>query len=278
MTSVRELLIAEGIKLASYAEGDRKGLCPKCSHTRRKKAEPCLSVTIEAEQAVWCCHNHGCGFEGSVHERRREDHRRYEPRQVKESPVKPAHEPQGLPENVIQWFANRGIGLPTLARNGIGHEEHFMPGTGKEVACITFPFKRDGQVVNIKYRDGAKNFAQVKGAEKILFGLDDIAGREIMVVVEGEIDKLSFEEAGITNVVSVPDGAPQRSASGQEIPTTMPSFPSCPIARPNWRTSPSSSWLSTATPPAAPSRRSWPDGWAVSAAGEWPGRMATMPR
>lgn len=50
---------------------------------------------------------------------------------------------------------------------------------------------------------------QVTGAEKILFGLDDIAGQPEVIIVEGEMDKLAFEEAGFLNVVSVPDGAPQ---------------------------------------------------------------------
>ena len=44
---------------------------------------------------------------------------------------------------------------------------------------------------------------QVKGAEKVLFGLDDIVGMSDIVVVEGEMDKLALEEAGYTNVVSV---------------------------------------------------------------------------
>lgn len=57
---------------------------------------------------------------------------------------------------------------------------------------------------------------QVKGAEKVLFGLDDVVGRgrepvfpgglvaaSDIVVVEGEMDKLALEEAGFTNVLSV---------------------------------------------------------------------------
>lgn len=49
---------------------------------------------------------------------------------------------------------------------------------------------------------------QEKGAEKILYGLDDVRGCEEIIVVEGEMDKLALEEAGFLNVVSVPDGAP----------------------------------------------------------------------
>ena len=44
---------------------------------------------------------------------------------------------------------------------------------------------------------------QVKGAEKVLFGLDDVVGTQEIVMVEGEMDKLALEEAGFKNVVSV---------------------------------------------------------------------------
>lgn len=63
---------------------------------------------------------------------------------------------------------------------------------------------RDGQLVNVKYRTLDKKFWQVKGAEKVLYGLDDIApGATDVVIVEGEVDKLSLMEAGIKAVVSV---------------------------------------------------------------------------
>lgn len=93
---------------------------------------------------------------------------------------------------------------------------------------------------------------QVKGAEKILYGLDDIKDADEMIIViysmtiwcyiiydgllyhlyliatlvllsfwsqvEGEMDKLSMEQAGVTNCVSVPGGAPQR-VSTKELPS-----------------------------------------------------------
>ena len=54
----------------------------------------------------------------------------------------------------------------------------------------------------------------MKGAEKILYGLDDVVGATDVIFVEGEIDKLSLEEAGFSNVVSVPDGAPRDVKEG----------------------------------------------------------------
>ena len=42
---------------------------------------------------------------------------------------------------------------------------------------------------------------QVKGAEKVFFGLRDIVGMPEIIIVEGEMDKLALEEAGFQNVV-----------------------------------------------------------------------------
>ena len=74
MTTVLAGLSDNGIRLRSYAPGDHKCLCPKCSHTRKKKNDPCLSVTIgpcqlkhgalPADEAIWNCHN--CEFSGST--------------------------------------------------------------------------------------------------------------------------------------------------------------------------------------------------------------------
>jgi twinkle protein len=54
---------------------------------------------------------------------------------------------------------------------------------------------------------------QEANTEKILYGLDDIKRARDIIIVEGEIDKLSMEEAGYRNCVSVPDGAPPKVSS-----------------------------------------------------------------
>lgn len=49
---------------------------------------------------------------------------------------------------------------------------------------------------------------------QILYGWDDIAGQREVIVVEGELDKLSLEEAGFLSVASIPEGAPARVQPG----------------------------------------------------------------
>ncbi len=55
---------------------------------------------------------------------------------------------------------------------------------------------------------------QVPKAEKVLYGYDDVLHAADIIIVEGEMDKLSLEEAGYLNVVSVPDGAPAKVKVG----------------------------------------------------------------
>lgn len=82
-----------------------------------------------------------------------------------------------------------------------------MPQTEKNENCICFNYYRDGRLVNVKYRDGAKNFKLFSGAELIPYNLDSINDTDWCVWVEGEFDALSYYDAGVTNVMSVPNGA-----------------------------------------------------------------------
>ena len=63
------------------------------------------------------------------------------------------------------------------------------------------------QLINVKYRDGWKNFKLYKGAEKVFYNINSIVGYDWCVIVEGEMDVLALHEAGIKNAISVPNGA-----------------------------------------------------------------------
>ena len=112
------------------------------------------------------------------------------------APTKPKPNFEPLTPDVLAWFASRGIGEATLARNGVALETVWSPAHKEKRLSIAFPYTRNGEIVNVKYRTQDKHFTQVKGAEKSLYGLDDVAGRTDIIFVEGEMDKLSLEEAG----------------------------------------------------------------------------------
>lgn len=177
-----------------------KTICPQCSHARKKKNYPCLNVNLEKE--VWNCWH--CGWGGSLKQGVTDPSNIT---QKKKNYVKPAFKHTDLPQNVIDWFKKRGISETVLKRNKIAVGKVYMPQLEEEVTAIQFPYYRQNEIVNIKYRDGKKNFRMASGAERILYGFDDITEKSL-IIVEGEMDKLSCEMVGFRNVVSVPDGAP----------------------------------------------------------------------
>ena len=82
-----------------------------------------------------------------------------------------------------------------------------MPQKNEEANTVQFNYYRDGQLVNTKFRTGDKCFKLVSGAELLPYHIDGIKGQNECIITEGEIDALSFAEAGRFDVVSVPNGA-----------------------------------------------------------------------
>jgi twinkle protein len=201
MATLAEKLLEHGIRPRNHNPGNYKILCPKCSHTRKSRSDPCLSLTIEADdRAVWDCKN-GCGFKGAVTVDRAEFRRR-------KAPVRPQRGPGDLTPAVLAWLSARGITEAVARRNRVGSARVYFPQLGAEADAVAFPFFRDGQLINIKYRAlASKAFTQVKGAEAIAYGIDDIAETKTAIIVEGEPDKLALDVAGYRNVISVPNGA-----------------------------------------------------------------------
>lgn len=175
-----------GIKLTRRG-GSEKTKCPQCSDGRKNKADKPLSVNITTGE--YNCHN--CGFKGNV--------RTFLPkREFKKFAKPPAHMIQNilLKEDVVKWFAGRGISRGTLDKFMIFTKREWMPQTQKEENCIGFPYFRDGELVNVKFRDGRKGFKMVKDAELIFYNLQTIGEKKHCIIVEGEIDCMAVYEAG----------------------------------------------------------------------------------
>jgi twinkle protein len=168
-----------------------KTKCPKCSHERKKKSDPCLSVNID--KGLYNCHN--CGWSGGVKFKARQEY------------TVPEKENANVSERVLKYFESRGISEPTLVHWKVGESLEYMPQVQKNRRVINFNYYRDNKLVNVKYRDSEKNFKMVSGAELIFYGLDNIRELDKVYVVEGEMDALSLHEAGVYSVCSVPNGA-----------------------------------------------------------------------
>jgi len=194
-----------GIDLNSSATGEHDTTCPQCSPGRKKKQARCLSVN--ASEGTWLCHH--CGWSGTLKGGERKASEEHWRKPVYIAPI--AHDiPEALDPAMVKFFAERGISPAVLRRNRVHLRTVYMPQVEDRVKAVCFPYYRENNLVNCKYRDREKNFRMEAGAERILYGLNDLA--ETTVIVEGEIDKLSVEMAGISACVSVPDGAPAVTA------------------------------------------------------------------
>jgi twinkle protein len=196
-----------GFDFPADATGEIRVPCPKCSHERRKPGEKCCAVNVDSGQ--WYCHH--CGYRGTLGKgiQDKGDPKAWKKTDWASPPILPT---TPIPPNVFKWFADRGISEGVVTRNGIAYGDAYMPQVEAWVSCIQFPYKLDGKVVNVKFRDGKKRFRQVTGAQKIPFGMDDVKDAPVVVWVEGEMDKLAIEQAGCLAVLSVPDGAPPPDA------------------------------------------------------------------
>lgn len=133
-------------------------------------------------------------------------HRHEKPTMAEEPDVVPNIEAEPINPKLLSWMAQRGVGEDVVRRAGVRIVKRFIPAEKSEVWAMAFPYVRDGQVVNHKFRSHKKNFAMVKGCPRPLYNVDALAS-DVSIVVEGEMDALSLMEVGFDAVVSVPNGA-----------------------------------------------------------------------
>ena len=84
------------------SKGEVKVLCPSCSHTRRKKKDPCLSVNVDTGVAYcWNCN------ETSIREKKSK-------KITYDLPPQQWENFTSLSDNLVKWFSGRGISQRTL--------------------------------------------------------------------------------------------------------------------------------------------------------------------
>ena len=189
--------------------GKKKQFCPECHANRTDKRDKSLSV--DWDKCIAHCHYCGKNFFFGKTEKIG-----YAPKVAYQQPKtemkgykKPAKltNEEPLDENMKQWFANRGIPTEVAESEGITKVCRKMPQTEKVEKCIVFPYRVNGQLVNRKYRDGAKHFMLEANAQLVPYRIDHIKDTPECIITEGEMDALSFVVAGYDNVISVPNGA-----------------------------------------------------------------------
>lgn len=176
--------------------------CPVCSSLREKNSKvACLNVSIPLRTAR--CNHCGEGFKFVFD---------YEFQAGKASDyLQLSSDFKDVDGKLLEYITKvRKISPDTLVKCMVKQRYRKIKdketGNYYQVLCLAFPYY-DGSVLRmIKYRDPKKNFSIEKGSKLIFYGLEWIRGQKECIIVEGEFDRLAYIEAGITNVVSVPNG------------------------------------------------------------------------
>jgi twinkle protein len=186
-------------------EEKTQGVCPLCSHDRKGEHKKAKCASYDWERGIGTCHNCNKSFQLHTYKRKGDTQRVY---------VKPERDAvldsgltYPLSDKVVEWFGTRGISRNTLEELKVTDGPEFMPQTSKTENVIKFNYFIGDDLINIKYRDGRKHFKLYKGAEKVFYNINSIVGWDYCIIVEGEMDVLALTEAGITNAISVPNGA-----------------------------------------------------------------------
>ena len=179
--------------------GESQGTCPLCSHTRKPENSKAKCSSYDWERGLGTCHNCDKSYQLHTYQRKGKVTRDYtKPKEIKKVLVN---------GRTLDWFNTRDISKGTLDKMKVTQGPEFMPQTGKKERTIQFNYYMGDQLINVKYRDSRKNFKLYKGAEKVFYNINSLVGHPDCIIVEGEMDALSLCEVGITNVVSVPNGA-----------------------------------------------------------------------
>ena len=181
--------------------GKAQGICPLCSSDRQPKHQKLKCASYDWERGLGTCHHCDSSFQLHTYQRKGASEKVY----VRPSFSTKTHKAPA--SKVVEWFKARGISQRTLEDLNVSEGAEFMPQTGKSENTIKFNYMMGDQLINIKYRDGRKNFKLYKGAEKVFYNINSIVGYDNCVITEGEMDVLALHEAGIKNSISVPNGA-----------------------------------------------------------------------
>lgn len=177
-----------------FGHKNERFTCPECSGSRKNSREKCLEYYPEKNRA-YCFHCNTTLFEYNPHD------------SIKQYIIPEWKNITKLTDKAVKYFQGRMISQDTLNECRVYSDTEFMPQFGKPIEVICFPYFRDNQLVNIKFRGAKKTFKLNSGSELIFWNQDILKTEKEVVIVEGEIDSLSYHTVGIKNVMSVPNGA-----------------------------------------------------------------------
>lgn len=180
-----------GYKIEKFNQHDLKvgaqdSPCPLCSVERSNKNKNSKCASLDWDRGIGTCHH--CNNVFQIHTFKKGN---------KEYSKPNSNENTTLDTRVLDYFETRGISESTLKQAKVTSS----PG------WVEFNFYKFGVLINRKSRNAKKEFRLEKNCEIAWYNHDALYHHEDIIIVEGEVDALSYIEAGHPNVVSVPNGA-----------------------------------------------------------------------
>jgi len=180
--------------------------CPQSSCKNRNKSY-LTTLSVSIEKGTWNCHH--CGWNGSIFSNLKTEMPNFEKSLGTTYDIEDSKE-------FLDYFASRGISKSTLWECNVKwknkkwlYKNEFGETLEEVHPTIVFINMLNDKIVNAKYRRlDIKRFMQIKDGAKLFYNLQSVADTDTCYIVEGEIDVLSMHECGFTNVISVPEGAP----------------------------------------------------------------------
>ncbi len=187
-----------------FSSGYVRVRCPY--HKGGKERRPSMSILLEdrGSMTAGTCHCFACGtvvtleelFEkvGATYDETIEIHRQPKLKAVSLTTTQLTYKPS-LPFRFSEYLFNRGIGKEVQERFRV-YEKDKM---------IHMPvFDKDGKYLFVNSRSTEGKYYYVEdGAVKTLYGLEEIDMSKPIVVVEGQIDAMTFWELGMQAVATL---------------------------------------------------------------------------
>lgn len=168
-----------------------------------------FSFALNVDKLTYNCKRGSCGKQGHFSQLCKEFGESYTDAnyEIRKPSKKPFKKPTAIidpaKKKVEDYLTLRGFSKATWERRGVGEVK----------GAIAFPYYVDGELVLMKFRkpekykgNGQKAWRE-DGGQSVLWGMDLCTLDNPLVIVEGEMDALALDEAGVPNVVSVPSGA-----------------------------------------------------------------------
>jgi twinkle protein len=184
--------------------------CPYCNGGRNKDK---FTFAMNVETGAFNCKRGSCNVTGTFYRLKLDfgevsitETKAYKAtrKQFKKSTAKVNPIGINAADKVMQYIKLRGISEDTCMMYGVGDD-----GKGN----IAFPYYKNNVQVAVKYRHarklkpGERKMWREEGTDtETLFGMHLVDG-DTLVITEGEFDAMALYEAGIRNVVSVPNGS-----------------------------------------------------------------------